>query len=51
MRPSMGVLAPKKIAIWSQLVVPSSSGDDDLPVVRLDTQVDLKSSGVSIHYT
>jgi hypothetical protein len=50
-RPSTGVLTPKKITIRCQLVVLSSSNDDDLPLVKHDTRVDLNSSGVRIRYT
>jgi hypothetical protein len=32
-------------------MVPSSSSDDDLPLVKHDTQVDLNPSGVRIRYT
>jgi hypothetical protein len=51
MHPSMGVLTPKKITIRRQLVVPSSSSGDDLPLARYDTQIHLNSSGVRICYT
>jgi hypothetical protein len=39
------------VAIHCQLVVPSSSSDDDLPLVKLDAQVDLSPNGVRIRYT
>jgi hypothetical protein len=47
----MGVLTPKKITIWCQLVVLSSSSDDNLPLVRHIARVDLNSDGVGICYT
>jgi hypothetical protein len=47
----MGVLTLKKITIQRELVVPSSSSDDDLLLVRHDARVDLNSSGVRIRYT
>jgi hypothetical protein len=40
-RPSTGVLTSKKITIRRQLVVPSSSNNDYLPLVKHDAQVDL----------
>jgi hypothetical protein len=49
--PSTGVLTPKKITIRHKLVVPSSSNDDDLPLVRHNTRVDLNSDGMRICYT
>jgi hypothetical protein len=50
MCPSIGVLTPKKITIRCQLVVPSSSSDDDLLLARHTTRVDLNSSGARICY-
>jgi hypothetical protein len=50
-RSSAGVLTPKKITIQRQLMVPSSSSNDDLPLVRHDTRVDLNSGGARIRYT
>jgi hypothetical protein len=50
-RPSMSVLTPKKIIIWRQLVVRSSSSDDDLSMVMHHARVDLNPSGVRICYT
>jgi hypothetical protein len=47
----MGILTPKKITIRCQLVVPSSSSDDDLPLARHDARVDLNSGGAKIWYT
>jgi hypothetical protein len=50
-RPSMGVLTLKKITIRCQLVVPSSSSDNNLPFVRYDARVNLNSGSARIHYT
>jgi hypothetical protein len=50
-RPSMGVLTLKKITIRCQLVVPSSSSDNNLPLVRYDARVNLNSGSARIHYT
>jgi hypothetical protein len=47
----MGVLTSKKITNQCQLVIPSSSSDDDLLLVRHDARVDLNSSGMRIRYT
>jgi hypothetical protein len=47
----MGVLTAKKITIRRQLVVPSSSNNDDLPLVKHDAWVDLTPSGARILYT
>jgi hypothetical protein len=49
--PTMGVLTPRKVVVWHQLAVPLGSSDDDLPLVKHDTQVDLDPSGARIHYT
>jgi hypothetical protein len=49
--PTTEVLTPRKMTIWHQLVVPSSSSNDDLPLVKLDAWVDLNPSGARIHYT
>jgi hypothetical protein len=49
--PSTGVLTTKKITIRHQLVVPSSSSDDDLPLVRHDARVDPNPSSARIRYT
>jgi hypothetical protein len=51
MCPTMGILTLRKVTIRHQLVVPSSSSDDDLSLVKHDTRVDLNSSGVRIRYT
>jgi hypothetical protein len=50
-RPTTGILTPRKVTIRHQLVVPFSSSDDDLPLVKHDAWVDLNPSGVRIHYT
>jgi hypothetical protein len=47
----MGILTPRKVTVRRQLVVPSSSRDDDLPLVKHDAQVDLSPSGARIRYT
>jgi hypothetical protein len=51
MRPSTGVLTLKKITIHHQLVVLSSSNDNDLLLARHDARVDLNSGGMRICYT
>jgi hypothetical protein len=51
MCPTMGILTLRKVTIRHQLVVPSSSSDDDLSLVKHDTRVDLNPSGVRIRYT
>jgi hypothetical protein len=50
-RPSTGVLTLKKITNHRQLVVLSSSSDDDLPLARHDTAIDLNPGDVGIHCT
>jgi hypothetical protein len=50
-RPTTGFLTPQKLTIRRQLLVPSSSSDDDLPLVKHDARVDLNHSCVRIHYT
>jgi hypothetical protein len=49
--PTTGILAPSKVTIRHQLVVPSSSSDDDLPLVKHDAWVDLNPDGTRICYT
>jgi hypothetical protein len=49
--PTTGILTPRKLTIRCQLVVPSSSSDDDLPLVKHDARVDLNPGGARIHYT
>jgi hypothetical protein len=46
----MGIVTMRKVTIWRQLVVPSSS-DDDLSLVKHDAQVDLYPGGTRICYT
>jgi hypothetical protein len=50
-RPTTEVLTPRKVTVWHQHVVPSSSSDDDLPLVKHDAWVDLNRSGARICYT
>jgi hypothetical protein len=50
-RPTTGILTPRKVTIRRQLVVPSSSSDDDLPLVKHDARVDLNPNGARICYT
>jgi hypothetical protein len=50
-RPTTGILTPRKVTIWHQLVVPSSSRDDDLSLVKHDTQVDPNPGSARIRYT
>jgi hypothetical protein len=47
-RPTTGILTSRKVIAWCQLVVPSSSSDDDLPLVKHDAWVDLNPSGMRI---
>jgi hypothetical protein len=47
----MGILTPRKVTIRHQLVVPCSSSDDDLPLVKHDALVDLNLGGTRICYT
>jgi hypothetical protein len=49
--PTTGILTLKKVTIRHQLVVPLSSRNDDLPLVKHDTWVDLNPIGTSIRYT
>jgi hypothetical protein len=49
--PTTGILTPRKVFIQHQLVVPSSSSDDDLPLVKHDARVDLNPGGARIRYT
>jgi hypothetical protein len=49
--PATGILTPRKVTIRRQLVVPLSSNDDNLPLVKHDAWVDLNPGGVRIHYT
>jgi hypothetical protein len=49
--PTTGILTLRKVTIRRQLVVPSSSSDDDLSLVKHDARVGLNPSGVRIRYT
>jgi hypothetical protein len=50
-RPTMGILPLRKVTARCQLVVPLSSSDDDLPLVKHDAWVDLNPGSVRIRYT
>jgi hypothetical protein len=50
-RPTMGILTPRKVTVQRQLVVPLSSSDDDLPLVKHDARVDPNLGGARIRYT
>jgi hypothetical protein len=50
-RSTVGILTPRKVTIRCQLVVPSSSSDDDLPLVKHDARVDVNPGGAGIRYT
>jgi hypothetical protein len=45
-RPTTGILTTRKLTVQRQLVVPSSSSDDDLPLVKHDARVDLNPGGM-----
>jgi hypothetical protein len=45
------ILTPRKVKIRCQLMVPSDSSDDDLPLVKHDAQVVLKPAGARIRDT
>jgi hypothetical protein len=47
----MGIITPRKVTIRCQLVVPLSSSDDDLSLVKHDACVDLNRGGMRIRYT
>jgi hypothetical protein len=47
----MGILTLRKVTVRHQLVVPSSSSNDDLSLVNHDAQVDLNLGDVKIRYT
>jgi hypothetical protein len=47
----MGILTPRKMITQRRLVVPSSSSDDDLSLVKHDAQVDLNPGAARIRYT
>jgi hypothetical protein len=50
-RPTTGTLTPRKVTIRHQLMVPLSSSDDDLSLVKHDAQVDLNPDDARSHYT
>jgi hypothetical protein len=49
--PTTGILTLRKVTIRRQLVVPSSSSDDDISLVKHDARVDLSPDGATICYT
>jgi hypothetical protein len=49
--PTMGIPTLRKVTIRHQLVIPSSSSDDDLSLVKHDAWVDLNPGGARIRYT
>jgi hypothetical protein len=49
--PTMGVLTLRKVTVRRQLLVSLSSRDDNLPLVKHDTLVDLNPCGARIRYT
>jgi hypothetical protein len=49
--PTTGILTLRKVTIRHQLVVPLSSSDDDLSLVKHDAQVDLNRGSARICYT
>jgi hypothetical protein len=49
--PTMGILTLRKVTVQRQLVVPSSSSDDDFSLVKHDARVDLNPGNARIHYT
>jgi hypothetical protein len=50
-RPTTGILTPRKVTVRRQLVVPSSNNNDDIPLVKYDTRVDLNPGGARTRYT
>jgi hypothetical protein len=50
-RPTTRILTLRKVTIRCQLMVPSSSSDDDLPLVKHDVWVDLNPGDARIRYT
>jgi hypothetical protein len=50
-RPTTGILTPRKVAVRCQLMVPSTSSDDKLSLVKHDARVDVNLSGTRIRYT
>jgi hypothetical protein len=49
--PTTWILTSRKVTIRRQLVVPSSSNEYDLSLVKHDARVDLNPGGVRIRYT
>jgi hypothetical protein len=49
--PTTRILTPRKVIVRRQLMVLSSSSDDDLSLVKYDAWVDLKPGGMRICYT
>jgi hypothetical protein len=49
--PTLVILTPRKVTARHQLVVPSSSSDNDLSLVKHDAWVDLNPGGMRICYT
>jgi hypothetical protein len=49
--PTMGILTLRKVTIRGQLVVPSSSSNDELSLMKHDARVDLNPGGARIRYT
>jgi hypothetical protein len=49
--PTTWILTLRKVTTRCQLVVPSSSSDDNLSLVKHETRVDLNPSGARIRYT
>jgi hypothetical protein len=50
-RLTMGILTLRKVIVQRQLMVPLSSSDDELSLVKHDAQVDLNPDGTRIRYT
>jgi hypothetical protein len=49
--PTTGILTLKKVTIRCQIMVPLSSSNDDLSLVKHDARVDLNPACTRIHYT
>jgi hypothetical protein len=47
----MGILTLRKVIVQRQLMVPLSSSDDELSLVKHDARVDLNPDGTRIRYT
>jgi hypothetical protein len=50
-RPTTGILTQRKVTAQRQLMVPLSSSDDDLSLVKRDARVDLNPGDAWIYYT